>query len=177
MTSSVAPDGQVVSLPGSALDWIAADPQSVTGVIRRKSGGQPLSGPHRTGDPAVTLTRGPFAVSWAGGMPASRGSASRIWLTVTAPAQGPETGLIIRVPAARAPSELTLRVGASGVDGQIRSQLDGDSKVTLTTLKATSGGGSTVRLRFHADAPGGGLTVRLLAGAGGSVSLAAASLN
>jgi hypothetical protein len=168
--------GEAVKLPGDGIDWIGAGTQSGNQTVRRQNGDQLISGPHETGSATSTLTDGPFAVSWTGGMPEPTGSGSRKWRSVSGPADGPETGFFVRVPAHRTSGVLVLYVGAGGADGQLRSQIGEQGKVSRTRLKAVSGGGYVVTIRFHTKGPDDQLIVKLISGSGGSVSFAAATL-
>jgi hypothetical protein len=168
--------GQAVQLPNGAVDWIAAGSESATQTVRSKSGGQRISGPHETGTATSTTTTGPFALSWSDGLSEPRQSGSRTWRTVSGPVNGPETGLFVRVPAGKRSAALVLYVGAEGADGELRTQLGAQGKVTRTRLRATTGGGYVVTIRFHTERPDAELTVTLIGGSGGSVSLAAAAL-
>jgi hypothetical protein len=172
---AAAAPGRAVSLPGSAVDWISAGTQGANQTVRRQNGDQLISGPHETGNPTSVLTDGPFAVSWSGGMPEATGTGSRRWRSVSGPAGGPETGLILRAPADQKSSALVLYVGASGADGQLRTQLGAHGKVIRTRLKAGSGG-YVVTIQFHTTGASDELAVNLIAGSGGSVSFAAATL-
>jgi hypothetical protein len=170
-----ARSAQVVSLPDGAVDWIAAGSADAAQTVRSKDGGQQISGPHETGNPTSTTASGPFVLSWNGGLSEPSHTGSRTWRTVTGPVGGPETGLIIRAPAAKRVSTLVLYVGAEGADGQLRTQLGGQGKVTRTRLRAGDGG-YVVTIRFHTPLSGAELTVELIGGSGGSISFAAAAL-
>lgn len=173
---ATADSGQAVTLPGGADDWIAAAPDSAGETIRSVSGGQRISGPHETGSATSTTTSSPFSLSWTGGLSGSSATGSRKWRTVSGPRGGPETGVFITVPAGKQVSELVLYIGASGADGQLRTQLGSTGKETRTRLKAKSGGGYVVTIRFRTAGPGDELTVKIIGGSGGSISFAAASL-
>jgi hypothetical protein len=175
LTLVAAEPGQQVSLPGNTVDWIATGSDSGNQTIRNADGDQLISGPHDTGNPTSTTTSSPFTVSWTGGMPQQNHPGSTTWRTVTGPVDGPETGLILRVPAGKRQATLVLYVGADGANGQLQTQLGAD-KVRITRLKAVNGGGYVVRIRFHTEGPDDELTVKLLGGSGGSISLAAATL-
>lgn len=172
---TAAEAGQAVSLSDRAVDWIAAGSANATSTVRSKDGGQQISGPHETGSATSTAAAGPFALSWRGGLSEPSRAGSRTWRNVSGPADGPETGLIVRVPAGKQAATLMLYVGAEGADGQLRARF-GSGKVTRARLKAVSGGGYVVSIRFHTDHSNDQLTVELIGGSGGSISFAAAAL-
>lgn len=165
---------QVVTVPGGALDWVAAG-DTPDQPARRRQGDQVISGPHLHGDPTATTTTGPFAVSWTGGMPANTRTGSRNWLSVTGRPGGPETGLILTVPVTGRATELVLYLGAGEVDGRLRAKLGRQPGITRATVRA-DGQGHVVTLRRAAGADDV-LTVELLAGSGGAICLAAAVLH
>jgi len=173
---AAAQPGRAVTLPGGAVDWIAAGSGPAAQTVRSERGGQQISGPHETGTATSSSTTGPFALSWTGGLAERSQTGSRTWRTVSGPAGGPETGLIIRVPAGKQTATLVLYVGADGADGQLRTRLGAQGKVTRTRLKAVSGGGYVVTIRYHTEGSGEELTTELIAGSGGSISFAAATL-
>jgi hypothetical protein len=177
VTATAAQSGQEVTLSSGTKDWIAVGSQSPTDTVRNREGDQEISGPHDQGNPTSTSTKGPFALSWTGGLSESSGSGSRAWRTVSGPVDGPETGLQIRVPADQQDGELVLYVGAEGANGQLRTRLSDRSEVVRTTLKAAATGrGYVVTIRFHTTEAQQSLTVDLIGGSGGSVSFAAATL-
>jgi len=170
-----AESDQAVTLPGDAEDWIVAGSQSASQTVRRAHGDQLISGPHETGNATSTTASGPFSMSWTGGNSEPTISGSRTWRTVTGRADGPETGLLFRVPAGKQTGSLTLYVGANGADGQLRTRLGTQGKVSKTRLKAVDGG-YVATIQFHTDGPDDQLTVELICGSGGSISFAAATL-
>jgi hypothetical protein len=163
-------------LPSGAVDWIAAGSQAAEQTVRSVSGGQRISGPHETGTATSTTTDSPFSVSWTGGLSEPSHSGSRKWRTVTGPANGPETGLIVRVPAGRHESTLVLYIGAGGENAELRTSLGTQGKVKKTRLKALDGGGYVATIRFKTSGSDDELTAELICGSGGSISLAAAAL-
>jgi hypothetical protein len=172
-----AETGQKVTLSGDVRDWIAAGSASPNETVRNAQGAQEISGPHANGNPTSTTAKGPFALNWTDGLSEPSGSGSRTWRTIVAPANGPESGVQIRVPASKEAAELTLYIGAEGADGQLRAKLSDRSAVSRTTLKSGSNGqGYVVTIRFEAGRAKQTLTVDLVGGAGGSVSFAAATL-
>ena len=177
VTSTSASSGEAVTLSDHTRDWIAVGSGSANDTVRNRLGQQEISGPHDQGNVTSTTTKGPFALSWTGGLSESSSTGSRTWRTVTGPPKGPETGLQVRVPAGKQSAELVLYVGAEGADGQVRTKLSDRSEVVRTTLKAGSGGrGYVVRIQFHAADSQQSLTVDLVSGSGGSISFAAATL-
>lgn len=167
---------QAVVLPGDAVDWIAAGPGSAQETVRRAKGEQLISGPHETGNVTTTTTDSPFSVSWTGGMAERSHSDVKTWRTVAGPADGPETGLFLKVPVQKQESTLVLYVGAAGADGSVRTKLGTQGKVNSTRLKAVKDGGYIVTIDYHTDNADDELLVELIAGSGGSISFAAASL-
>jgi hypothetical protein len=181
MDVATAAPGRAVSLPGGVDDWIVAGANG-TDTVRYLRGGQQISGPHLTGNPTARSVHGPFAVSWTGDLNNQSGSESN-WLSVTGPAGGPETGLLLRVPATARSAILVLYVGASGADGELQARLGDHGTVVRSPLRVSSQGsgnvrsGTVVTIRFQASGVGDSLQVELSCGSGGSINLAAATLS
>jgi hypothetical protein len=178
LTRSAVPTGQVITLPGDAVDWIVAGSRADTETERSRDGGQQISGPHLTGNPAATSAPGPFITSWSGGIPDQSRLGSTNWLNVAGPVDGPETGLLLKVPASSKPATLVLYVGAGSADGTLKAQLTRQGTATQSKLKAGPGGtGYVVTIHFQTAGPADTLAVQLTSGSGGSIALAAAILH
>jgi hypothetical protein len=178
LTRAAVPSGKAISLPGDAVDWIVAGSRADTETERSLYGGQQISGPHLTGNPAARSAPGPFTTSWSGGMPDQSRLGSTNWLTVTGPVGGPETGLLLKVPATSKPATLVLYVGAGSADGNLKAKLTAQGTATQTALKAgPSGTGYIVTIHFQTNGPSDTLAVQLISGSGGSIALAAAVLH
>lgn len=177
LTRTPVATGKAVTLPGNAVDWIVAGSRADTETERSLSGGQQISGPHLTGNPAASSAPGPFITSWSGGMPDQSRLGSTTWLTVTGPVGGPETGLLLKVPARKQAATLIVYVGASAADGNLTARLASQGAVAQTRLKAgPKGSGYVVTIHFRTSGPADTLEMRLISGSGGSIALAAAVL-
>jgi hypothetical protein len=171
-----APAGRAVTLSGAATDWVVAGALPYNALVRHKDVPQLISGPHiQGGDPKPGSEEGPFSVSWSGGMPDQSGSANTKWYVVHGPPAGPESGMLVRVPAGAKAGEVVVQVGAKKVDGRLKVSLDDGKNLSTYKLKAGPTG-YTVTVRFHTSGAPGELTVELVAGAGGSVGLASVVL-
>lgn len=170
-----------ITLPVSrGRDWLVAgvDPGDPNQTVRDDVTDQLLGGPGATGDPRPAVEQGgPFTVRWSGGKPPhADGSLTGSWYRVTAGAGRPRNGFDTRVEPGPGRTELVLYLGVGRAAGRLEV-LAGDRVLDSATVEPTKiSRGYVVTVPLAAVDDGQQVIVRLLAGAGGSVALAAAVL-
>jgi hypothetical protein len=170
-----------ITLPDTrGRDWLIAGvaPGDPNQIARDDVTDQLLGGPGATGDPRPTVEPGgPFAARWSGGRPPyADGKLQGSWYHVTAPAGGPRSGFDTRVEPGSGRTELVLYLGVGRAAGRLEV-LAGDRILGSATVDPTKiSQGYVVTVPLTAVSDGQQVIVRLLAGEGGSVSLAAAVL-